>query len=260
MKAPFVHVNSPYAGYRILVADDNLINCQIARRMLENLGCTVDLASSGREVLEKQDKQIYDLILLDCQMPDLDGYEVCRALRQLKQAGAKHTPIIGWTTLAHQDEKEKCASAGMDNFLSKPLRTDELTHLLSAWLTPRTAMSVTPHPEDLGGLESMHRLCGTGFAELAGLFEEDMPERLRDLKNAIQAPDYLAASRIAHLMSGCCASIGAIHLSDLCQQLEMHIRNAQFTDMPARVAAIESAYEHIRLTLRAMLHQAGKAQ
>lgn len=249
----------PYAGCRILVADDNAINCQIAKRLLEKLGCLVDLAASGQETLARHARQPYDLILLDCQMPDLNGYLACASLRAAEPLG-QHTPIIGWTANADQEEIEKCSAAGMDDCLSKHLRLDGLAQMLGVWLAARVSKSAFLHPSDLSGLETMHRISGDGFAELATLFEEDMPQRIANLRSALQAGDYPQAARIAHMMSGCCASIGAMHLSDLCQSMESSAKSWQPEQWQAQLADVESAYEQIRSSLPAMLRSSTSSE
>lgn len=242
----------PYAGYRILVADDNAINVQIAKRLLEKLGCAVDLASSGKEALAMHTQQPYDLILLDCQMPDLDGYRACSILRRDEKPG-RHTPIIGWTANADQEELDRCHAAGMDDCLSKHLHLDGLSQMLGTWLKPGAAPLQHSHPSDLSGLETMHRISGESFAELVTLFEEDMPQRIANLKQAFQNGDYHGGERIAHMMSGCCASIGAMHLSDLCQQMEMLAKRCQTEAWMEKLEEIEAGYRQVHGTLRAML-------
>lgn len=246
----------PYSGFRILVADDNAINCQIAKHLLEKLGCTVDLADSGSQVLSLHAQHPYDLILMDCQMPDLDGYQTCEKLR-VHEGQQRHTPVIGWTANAQQDEIDRCSSAGMDDCLSKHLRLDGLEHMLATWLKPAAAQSVQVHPHDLSGLESMCKISGAGFAELVTLFEEDMPRRIEELRLALSKQDYRSAARIAHMMSGCCASIGALHLSDLCQTVEQHIAIYQSEELlPSQLENIQLGYEQLRHTLHALRDQA----
>jgi CheY-like chemotaxis protein/HPt (histidine-containing phosphotransfer) domain-containing protein len=249
----------PYDGYRVLVADDNAINCQIAKHLLEKLGCLVDLAASGEETLERHARQPYDLILMDCQMPDLDGYLACASLRATEQSG-RHTLIIGWTANADQEEIEKCSAAGMDDCLSKHLRLDGLAQMLGTWLAPRASKPVSLHPSDLNGLEVMHRISGDGFTELAALFEEDMPQRIAKLRGAMQSGDHPETARIAHMMSGCCASIGAMHLSDLCQSVESSAKSWQSEQWQSQLAEIESAYEQIRSSLPAMLRSTASSE
>jgi CheY-like chemotaxis protein/HPt (histidine-containing phosphotransfer) domain-containing protein len=251
--------NPPYGGYRILVADDNMINCQIAKRLLEKLGCEVDLVASGQETLSLHARQPYDLILMDCQMPDLDGYLTCARLRAVEQNG-RHTPIIGWTANPGQEEIEKCSAAGMDDCLSKHLRLNGLVQMLATWLPPRASKPVSLHPSDLNGLKAMHKISGDGFAELAALFEEDMPQRIANLRRAVQAGDYLEAARIAHMMSSCCASIGAMHLSDLCQNVEINAKSGKQEGWQGQLSDIESAYKQIGSSLPAMLRSAASSE
>lgn len=249
----------PYSGFRILVADDNAINCQIAKRLFETLGCEVELAASGQQVLSMHAQKPYDLILMDCQMPDLNGYAACSQLRNIEGCD-RHTPVIGWTANAQQEEIERCSAAGMDDCLSKHLRLDGLEYMLASWLKPGSAPAVSLHPADLSGLESMHRISGAGFAELVGLFEEDMPQRISDLKRALHASDYRSASRIAHMMSGCCASIGAMHLSDLCHRLELQTESSPSDEsVLTQLNAVEQAYQQVLVTLHALKNQAPAA-
>jgi len=241
----------PYSGYRILVADDNAINCQIAKRLLEKLGCTVDLANSGTQVLAMHARHPYDLILLDCQMPDLNGYLACARLREME--GQHRTPVIGWTANAQQDEMDRCSTAGMDDCLSKHLRLDGLEQMLALWLRPSSVYSPALHPSDLSGLESMCKISGSGFAELVALFEEDMPQRIEELSQALTKADLRSAARIAHMMSGCCASIGALHLSDLCQAVEQRAAGYQNEDsLPDQLENIRIGYQQVLHTLHAL--------
>lgn len=247
----------PYSGYRILVADDNVVNCQIAKRMLEKLGCQVDLADSGLQVLSLHSRQTYDLILMDCQMPDMDGYTACSQLRKL-EGSQRHTPVIGWTVHAQQDEIERCSAAGMDDCLSKHLRLDGLERMLATWLSSGSARSVSPLSAcDFSGLESMLKISGASFSELVALFEEDMPRRIAEVAQALNEADYKKVARISHMMSGCCASIGALHLSDLCLALEQQALSCQHEDLlPEQLNAVQLGYDQVLRAMHALQDQA----
>lgn len=258
MEQPKSPLLLPYSGFRILVADDNAINCQIAKSLLEKLGCEVELAASGQQVLSLHLQDPYDLILMDCQMPDLNGYAACTRLREL-EGNERHTPVIGWTANAQQEEIERCGAAGMDDCLSKHLRLDGLEYMLACWLKPGSVPTASVHPADLSGLESMQKISGAGFAELVNLFEEDMPRRIADLRLALNTSAYDSASRIAHMMSGCCASIGAMYLSDLCQALELKAASCQNeASLPAHLDTVEQTYEQVLVTLHALKNRAQK--
>jgi CheY-like chemotaxis protein len=130
---------------RVLVAEDNPVNQRAAARMLEVLGCTVEVAATGREAVEKVHAGRYDLVLMDCQMPDMDGYEATREIRRREAQGRPHTPIVAMTAHALPGDREKCFEAGMDDFVAKPIRKELIAevidrHLPAAQLDPETVL------------------------------------------------------------------------------------------------------------------------
>jgi len=120
-------------GLRVLVAEDNAVNQKVAVRMLEKLGLRADLASNGREALAMREMLPYDLILMDCQMPEMDGYEAAREIRR-RERGARRTAIVAMTAEAMSGARERCIEAGMDDYIAKPVRLDELVSALQKWL------------------------------------------------------------------------------------------------------------------------------
>jgi len=119
---------------RILVAEDNPVNQKLATRVLEKFGCRVEMAGDGRQAVEKWQESRYDLILMDCQMPELDGYEAAAEIRRLENSfGKPRTPIVAMTANALDGDREKCLSAGMDDFLSKPVQIEKLHQALMRW-------------------------------------------------------------------------------------------------------------------------------
>jgi len=120
------------AGLRILLAEDNLVNQKVARALLEHAGCRVDVAANGRLAVERQRRGGYDLILMDCQMPELDGYDATRAIRA-QEAPGHHVPIIALTANALDADRTCCLEAGMDAYLSKPVERDALLEAVARW-------------------------------------------------------------------------------------------------------------------------------
>jgi signal transduction histidine kinase/CheY-like chemotaxis protein/ligand-binding sensor domain-containing protein len=120
---------------RVLLVEDNLINQRVAQVMLERLGLAVQLASNGLEAIAAVHQGCYDIILMDCQMPEMDGFAATQEIRRMQHA--EHTPIIALTANAFQEERERCLAAGMDDYLSKPVRREALAEKLSLWLSPR---------------------------------------------------------------------------------------------------------------------------
>ena len=117
----------------VLIAEDSQINQIVASRTLERCGCRAQIVGDGHEAIEAFKAHEFDLVLMDCQMPKLDGYETTAALRRL-EAGARHTPIIAMTAHALEGDRERCLSAGMDDYISKPMRHADLVEKLRRWI------------------------------------------------------------------------------------------------------------------------------
>jgi CheY-like chemotaxis protein len=143
-------VPGPPTGPLILVADDAAINQLVARRMLERLGCQVDVASTGREALEALERQSYALVLMDVQMPEMDGLEAATLIRQREACSGQHTPIVAMTANAMIGDGALARAAGMDDYLSKPIRLADLEVVLRNWArpAPQTAAIIDPGVHD----------------------------------------------------------------------------------------------------------------
>ncbi len=133
----------PLHGH-ILVAEDNATNQRVARLLLERMGCRVDTVGNGREAVEAVRQRRYDLVLMDCQMPELDGYAATRAIRALEGATGAFTPIVALTANAQHGDSEACLAAGMNDYLSKPVQADALRATLSHWLRANMREPVVP--------------------------------------------------------------------------------------------------------------------
>ena len=119
---------------RILLVEDNVVNQRVAVRMLEKLGCRVDVAANGREAIEVLTRIAYDLVFMDCQMPEIDGYEATAIIRRQETQSGAHVPIVAVTANAMQGDRERCTAAGMDDYVSKPVKSPELAAMLQKWL------------------------------------------------------------------------------------------------------------------------------
>lgn len=239
-----------FAGRRILVADDNPVNQQVAVRMLENLGCRASVAADGRQAFDMHCANQFDLILMDCEMPEMDGYE---ATRQIRRSQQHHTPILALTACTGQGEQEQSLAAGMNDFLSKPIREKTLAQALERWLPPAVGAvppAVAEYEDELAAIQQMF---GADFAELAALYRNDSPPRLATLHHAHAAGDQELLAKIAHALSGSSVSIGATGLSALCKSLELHANAGTLNDFKARMHAIEAEYRRVCGKLQAML-------
>ena len=128
---------------RVLVAEDNPVNQRVAIRMLERLGLGADVAANGREAVQSFSRQPYAAILMDCQMPELDGFEATARIRAREGLG-QHTPIIAMTASAMRGDRERCLEAGMDDYVSKPVTIDGLRTVLARWLPLDGESSIPP--------------------------------------------------------------------------------------------------------------------
>ena len=242
-----------FEGSRILAVDDNPVNLHVIERMLARLGCQVDTAAGGELALCRAADHAYDLILMDCHMPGLDGHQTTALLRAA-ESGNRHTPIVGWSACTRHNERETCLAAGMDDFLAKPTRLPDLRRLLARWLSAPAAAAGEAEAED--ELEATQQMFGPDFAELAQLFLTDTPQRIAALRAAIEARDTQSFARVAHALCGSSASIGATLLAALCRELEIRARNGVVADV-GRMQAVEQEYARIEKKLHALTQSAG---
>lgn len=242
-----------FAGHRILVVDDNIVNRMVAVYMLQKLGCATQVAADGWQAVAMHATEVYDLILMDCQMPELDGYQATARIRAQEPALLR-TPIVALTAHTLDGEREKCLAAGMDDFLPKPIRQIVLRDMLLRWLRAAPVVSgascVAAGEDELDAVQEMF---GTDFAELAGLFETDSPKRIAALRTAARERDTEAVARVAHALSGSSASMGANGLAALCQALELQMKSGWPERLESRIDAIVSEYARIETRLRAMV-------
>jgi two-component system, sensor histidine kinase and response regulator len=126
---------------RVLVAEDNVVNQRVVTVMLEKLGCAVDLATNGKQAVEMVAAVPYEVVFMDCQMPEMDGLEATAEIRR-RQGGGCHTPIIALTASARKDDQDRCLAAGMDGYMSKPLKSSDLRDALVRWLATPVAAAL----------------------------------------------------------------------------------------------------------------------
>lgn len=238
-----------FAQARVMVVDDNPVNLEVAERMLTRFGCLVDTAAGGEQALELAEARRYDLILMDCQMPGVDGYQATALLRAA-EGGLKHTPIIGWSSRTNRNERDTCLAIGMDDFLAKPMRMRELSAILVRWLQ-RTAKQSQEKQDD--ELDATRQMFGDDFPELARLFLADSPQRLNALREAIDRSDAAAIAKLAHVLCGSSASLGATLLAALSRELEVAARNGALHEARPRLDAIAFEYARIEARLNGML-------
>ncbi|MGH9903828.1 MAG: response regulator, partial [Pyrinomonadaceae bacterium] len=251
----------PSSRAPILIAEDNVVNQRVALRQVEKLGYRADVVANGLEVLEALSRIPYGLVLMDCQMPEMDGYEATREIRRRAGAAARRTPVVAMTAHAMQGEREKCLRAGMDDYITKPVSTEVLAAAIECWiLAPapgtevptaeppatqgreiRDVKSVAPYTAGISArLGSLREEFDAGLVcDLVGDFLSDGAERLAKLRQSVERADPLASAREAHGFKGSCANMGAEFMAGLCARLERQGRAGSVEDAPAIVAQLE---------------------
>jgi two-component system, sensor histidine kinase and response regulator len=211
---------------RILVAEDNAVNQKVAVRMLEKLGYRADVAANGLEAVEALSRIPYSAVLMDVQMPEMDGYEATAEIRRREEGEGRRMPVIAMTANAMQGDRAKALEAGMDDYLLKPVKPEDLEAVLKRWISePVTIVSVPEEgtngasaPEDATGsldrsvLEGMYQLQGESepdiLDELIELFLDDVPKQLVALREGAQGRNADSVKRVAHTLKGSCGNIG----------------------------------------------------
>jgi CheY-like chemotaxis protein/HPt (histidine-containing phosphotransfer) domain-containing protein len=224
------------AKVRILVAEDNVINREVAFSQLQSLGYSTDMVTNGREAVGAVEDRKYNVVLMDCQMPEMDGFEATAEIRR-RENGSKHTVIIAMTAHALEGEREKCLAAGMDDYLSKPVKIETLRKMLEKWTMSEANQYDASREEsnialrkteeeavDLLILESFRDLEQEGrpglVNKLIGLFIRETTASLVSLKKALTDQDTFTIKIEAHTLKGAAGNIGARHLAGLCGELE----------------------------------------
>lgn len=259
------------APYLVLLAEDNAVNRKLALMQLRKLGYQAHVAESGRAVLDAMQSARYDLILMDCQMPEMDGYESTRAIRAAEQPGGVRVPIIAMTANAMQGDKERCLEAGMDDYLAKPIAIETLREKLAHWLKAPGAGAQEQADKvcesagvvDGKAMDRLRELQQEGepdiVAEMIGIYLNDTPVLLKSAREALAANDAKTLRRAAHSLKSTSANVGATRLSALCWELEESARLGDLQNAPAAVTEINAEYHHVRQALNKLLAHAQAA-
>ena len=238
----------------VLVVEDNEINRAVAVRTLERLGYRVEAARNGAEAVEKFAPETYGAVLMDCQMPVMDGYEATAQLRAA-EAGRAPTPIVAMTAGALTGDRERCLAAGMDDYVSKPVAFEDLEAVLRRWVPLEAGGSAGagdrgPSALDarvLGELRALDTPGSGFFLGVIGLFLSTVPGRLEALAAAAAQGDAKTVGAVAHALRSTCGNVGAKRMHDLCVQIEDAAADEAALEPLVRALALE--FRHVRTEL-----------
>ncbi len=255
------------AGLHILLAEDNVINQKVAVRLFERLGYRVDVVSNGVEAVKAVARIQYHLVFMDCQMPEMDGFEATRLIREREASRVKrdaegerrsrpHVPIIAMTANAMEGDRERCLAAGMDDYISKPITLDVLVAVLERRI-PKAAVD-----SQIGADESaidplifdgLRELVGDEAPEflstLVGHFLQDVPESLRKMQAALCAGDWQEVARLAHRLKGSASNLGARGMAQLCERIHTAAAGNASARRQPLLAELEREFERVQACL-----------
>jgi len=251
---------------RILLAEDNPVNQEVAVSMLEILGCEVDLAVNGKEALEAAGKTTYDLVLMDCHMPEMDGFTATREIRLLeRRLGRQRTPVIALTADVQKGIEKQCQVAGMDAYLSKPFSQSQLEQALRVWLQPRQNPGTDNTGKRVGEasgdtilesetLSQLRRLGESSGRDVLGKsithYLEQTPGSIAEMRKALAARDHVALRMLAHSLKSGSANLGAKQYSQYCAQLEIAASEERHPEASRLFETIEQTTPQVFQALR----------
>ncbi len=259
--------SSPY----ILLVDDNQVNRKVGGEILKKTGCIVDLAINGIEAIEKIKTNKYDLILMDIQMPLMDGIAATKAIRKLKIPDLP--PIIAMTAYSMKEDKEKFISAGMDDYISKPIRSESLLRKIKDWISdepsntarPTTIEAKVSNEKELAisqlpaiNLEIYEQLKQIGGVEMVKSvyeeFEEESIENLKNCTNFINGDEIKEVLSILHSLKGTAGTLGVEKMSKIAAQIEFNLKNGKFETLKIDNISLLDSFEEFRLTYKKLVN------
>jgi two-component system sensor histidine kinase/response regulator len=253
-------VTKPPSQKLILLAEDNIVNQKVAVRQLQKLGYRADAVANGREAVEALERISYDLVLMDCQMPELDGYEATGEIRR-REGNTKHTPIVAMTANALQGDRDRCLAAGMDDYISKPVKPEDLAQVLGRLLAKtsneeevesKITEPVSP-PVDMKRLYQVMGTEPTELREILDIYLEQMPLSLEKLSIAIESGNANDVNLIAHNCAGTSANCGITAVVEAFKELERMGREQQLSGAGPLRDQVCADFERVKLFLEEQL-------
>jgi CheY-like chemotaxis protein len=253
--------NTPSNLFRVLVVEDNAVNQKIALRQLQMLGYDADVAANGLEALEALEKNSYDVVLMDCQMPEMDGYEATREIRR-REGQSRHTPIIAMTDNVIECNRERCFQSGMDDYINKPARQEDLAALLAHWTQASSTEMDAAADEyapakviDRNVIDRLRKLTKESSPDfllgMIDLFIEDSPARINKMKEALWRADADTLAKAAHSLKGSSGQVGARRMFALCDIIEERSRAGSIEGAAPLLLTLEEEFGRVCLALEA---------
>jgi CheY-like chemotaxis protein/anti-sigma regulatory factor (Ser/Thr protein kinase) len=263
-----------FDGLRVLLTEDNAVNQKLAVGVLTKLGCTVTVAENGRQAVAATETQDFDMVLMDVQMPEMDGFAATDAIREREQSTHTHIPIVAMTAHAMKGDRERCLAAGMDAYVAKPLQAQELFEVIECLVRPPSGpeaerpieilppakveveLQVEARPPEplLDRNVLLARVDGDPelLQEVVGLFLDDAPRLLSEVRAAVTRRDAPVLERTAHTLKGCVGNFGAKKVFDMARRLEEIGRGGDLSHAEAAWSELEEGMAHFHRALAAL--------
>jgi len=246
----------------ILLSEDNPINQKVAAEMVKKMGHTVIVAGDGKEALSTLEQHTFDLILMDVQMPEMDGIEATRAIREREKITGEHVPIVALTAYAMKGDKERFLDAGMDDYISKPVRSKELSEIIervvySAEIDRERLSKVSIDGAVLDKAELLDQIGGdfSLLRKIVELFIEGYSKNLDEMRDAIRDRDPQRLHKTAHRLKGSASTLAATLTRDAAHRLEAIGASGKLTEAPEALALLEEEMERLRDALVALAEE-----
>jgi signal transduction histidine kinase/AmiR/NasT family two-component response regulator/HPt (histidine-containing phosphotransfer) domain-containing protein len=255
---------------QILVAEDNEVNRIVLVRELENLGYNVVGVTNGFEAVQAVNQGAFNLVLMDCQMPELDGYDATRRIREAERPSSSHIPVIAVTAFAMKEELGRCLEAGMDDYLSKPFREEDVEEVVDRWLSIKAAQEEPKElfAEVLAGdqgidIATFDRLRDIGkgrqgdpTTSIVRSFLTNLPRYVKRIHNGLAERDAEGLATAAHSLIGSAGMIGALKLSAMCREAEVLARQDRMNELEDHVNLVRQEAAIVDRDLRALILEA----
>ncbi len=266
-------LSNQLANLRILLVEDNPVNQEVARYMLQGLGCSVSLAENGHKALLAVEQNSYDLVLMDCMMPELDGYAATEEIRRRQKVGQlPYFPIIALTANAIEGDRDKCLIAGMDDYLAKPFKTEALMRVIKSWVKTASSIPIVPAEEfslepelhataevhiDVQTLEAIGGLEPNGSTEflqrIITMYLSNADNLLQMLKVAWEKGEFEVIRSTSHTLKSTSNQVGAHGLAELCLAVENEARNQRYDISGQALVRIQQEFDNTRLAFSTYL-------
>jgi len=254
----------------ILLVENDPLSQEVGQAILERCGCRVHVVENGRQAVEAFSRQPFDMIFMECRIPELDGYKTAGIIRSMESGNltagvTRHTPIVALAASSLEDSREQCLQSGMDDYLSKPYRITDLQAMLDRWLSARHADGEAIGPagekdppaidqEPLNAIAALQPQDPKAIlTKLISLYFSSSLKLMQRILKAVEENDADSLKTAAHTLKSSSASLGAMILAEKCQELEMMAREGVADGAGNRMAPLEREYERVRESLNLYL-------